>query len=95
LSWVSTLIPEQFRGVLYEYVEQHTCAWLHPDGTDRVWRDPVGALCALSPDIPGHCAGEYRDDTDHSPGCTASYSDVFFSHSPVISWPLLFKYHHA
>jgi hypothetical protein len=67
-------------------VEQHTSAWLHPDGTDRLWRDPAGALCALSPDIPGHCAGERRDDTDYSPGSPASHSYVFFSQSPVISW---------
>jgi hypothetical protein len=89
------LISNQYESEHYEYVEEHTCAWLHPDGTDRLRSDPAGAHYALSLDIPGHCAGEHRDDTDHLPGSPASQTYVSVSQSPVTSGPLLLKCHHT
>jgi hypothetical protein len=59
------------------------------------WGDPAGTLCALSADIPGLCAGELRDDTDHLPGSPASHTYILFSQSPVISRLLLLKCHHS
>ena len=71
-SWVSTFISQQF-GAFEHYgqKEYHSCVWLHPYGTDRLWRDPAGPLHPLPPDIPDHCAGECGDDPDNPPGFPA------------------------
>jgi hypothetical protein len=50
------------------------------------WRDPAGALYALSPDIPGHRAGDRRDDTDHLTRSPASHAHVFLCQIPVTFW---------